>query len=329
MQAVPSLGKAVTALMPYCKKMALRSLQLASTQREFIRSLLIPKKIPFAVLKGRALGSCYYPKAEIRYARDIDILVAADRAPELLFDAIHQGYRLYPEEKIDSIDEVRLLSRQTMVTTLLDDKNIPIEVHSHLDKSAFILDHSEMLERRQLRTLDGVESGVLKTEDHLLYICLHHTRHFWSKLNWLADLDALMTAGDFDQSRFMSLAKERGLEATAEACFNLHMACSKEQPFEYASGFPATLELLLAMTRILQNGPATEFEMRKHQPSLDFSYEWQFPKGYGRNRILHSAKKKWRPSLLDYQAIPLPSRWHWLYVPMKPFSRLIRAFKRK
>ena len=316
--------QARSALARQTLPLTLRTLRHAALQREFIEHHVRPLNIPFAVIKGRALAARYYPDISLRFARDLDVLVPARRIPELVIAAQKDGYRVYPERRLLSVDEAHILSRQSRVVTLVGSAGIPIEVHAQLDKAGFLLDHCAMLNRAETVDIDGVPTGILTTTDHFVYICLHHTKHFWSRLNWLADLDALIKAPDFDRDAVMVLARERGIEKTVAACLAFHQAYGAENPWEQAIGNLEALDLLRACLLILEEGSQKEFEMRPDRLSVDFNFEWQFPEGFRRRRRLRACTAALSPSIADYQAMPLPRFWHWLYFATRPLRLLFR-----
>ncbi len=312
------------ALVRCAMPMTLKTLSLAALQRRFIERYVLPLEASFAVLKGRALGARYYPEAGLRFARDLDILVPVEHIPALVMAAQKDGYRIYPERRLMKIDEAHIVARQSKVVTLLGSDGILIEVHVQLDKAGFLLDHRGMMERAETIEIDGLSTRVLTTADHFVYICLHHTKHFWSRLNWLADLDALVRSSDFDRSEVMALARARGVEKTVAACLKFYQVCGTEDPWKQAGDQAEVMDLLRACLVILDQGAATEFEMRPDRLSLDFNFEWQFPDGFERRRRWNVRLASLRPSVADYRAMPLPRAWHWLYFATRPVRLLLR-----
>lgn len=313
------------ALRRQAMPMTLQTLRLAALQRQFIENIVLPLDVAFAVIKGRALAARYYLNAGLRFARDLDVLLPVERIPELVIAAQKEGYLVYPERRTLSIDEAHILSRQSRVVSLIGPQGVLIEVHAQLDKAGFLLDHRSMLDRAQSISIDGVKTGVLTTRDHFVYICLHHTKHFWSRLNWLADMDALIKAPDFDEAAAMDLARDRGVEQTVAACIGFYRACEAEDPWEHAAGDPRVLDLLRACLVILNQGALEEFAMRPDRLSLDFNFDWQFPNGFDRRERWHASLAACRPSLADYHALPLPHAWHWLYFAIRPVRLLFRG----
>ncbi|MGY6555545.1 MAG: nucleotidyltransferase family protein [Wenzhouxiangella sp.] len=320
----PKLQSARAALRKQAMPMTMRTLQLAALQRRFVENHILPLQIPFAVIKGRGLAARYYPDAGLRFARDLDVLVPVERIPSLIMRSQMDGYTVYPDRRPLSSDEAHMLSRKSKVVTLIGEEGILIEVHAQLDKAGFLLDHRSVLQRAEQIQIDGVPTGILKTADHFVYICLHHTKHFWSRLSWLADLDALMQSPDFDLAEVMDLARDRGVEKTVAASIGFHEACAAKDPWSSATDRPEVLDLLRACLVILEQGASREFEMRPDRLSLDFNFAWQFPAGFERRERWRSRLTGISPSLADYHAWPLPRKLHWLYFVIRPFRLLFR-----
>ncbi|MCH8476713.1 MAG: nucleotidyltransferase family protein [Wenzhouxiangella sp.] len=327
LRALPAFSAQETAcqaLVQVIRPMTLHSLKLAALQRNFVQTQLKPLEVPFLAVKGRALATRYYGDAGLRYCRDIDILVPRRRLVDVIEQAQQAGYRVYPDMVEISRGEARVLASQARVVALLGPENIFIEVHAQLDKTGFLLDHVAMTARADSIELDGITTPVLATTDCFIYICLHHTKHFWSRLNWLADLDAIVQADDFDRATVMSEASRLGVDATVAACLCLHEACGQPDPFAWPGLTEPARDLLQASLANLEGGCEVEFEQRKGRLSLEFNFDWQFPPGYRRRDFWYNFKSFFKPTLSDYQLLPLPESMYWMYYGLRPFLLLAR-----
>ena len=322
--AFPGQEAAGKALLKVIRPMTLYGLRLAALQREFVRTQLQPLEVPFLAVKGRALATRYYGEAGLRYCRDIDVLVPRNRLVDVVERAQLAGYRVYPDMVEMSRSEARVLASQARVVALLGPENIFIEVHAQLDKTGFLLDHVAMSRRAKQIDLDGVTTPILSTTDCFIYICLHHTKHFWSRLNWLADLDAIVQASDFDQTAIMDEARRLGVDATVAACLSLYEACGQIDPFASPGLTEPARDLLQASLANLEGGCDVEFEQRKGRLTLDFNFDWQFPPGFRRRELWYNFKTSFKPTLSDYHLLPLPESMYWMYYGLRPFLLLVR-----
>lgn len=315
------------AFAPVVRGMSFHILQVAALQRRFVSQHVAPLGCPFAVLKGRALAARYYPDPSLRYARDLDILLPVEQIPALILSAQQAGYRVYPEYRLLNPGEARVVSRLTPVITLLGPDNIFIEVHAQLDKAGFLLDHRRMLARAGQEMIDGIEVGVLDTIDHFVFVCLHHTKHFWSRLNWVADLDALISAPGFEEEKALAVARSTGVERTIRACLAFYRACGSDDPLEILRDDPEGSDLLKACLVILNGGTDTEFQMRPDRLSLDFNFDWQFPPGFWMKQRMKRVRAVLRPSMRDYETLGLPPSMYWAYFFLKPALVLSRRLR--
>jgi len=323
----PATTSARTVLVPVVREMSFHILRMAALQRRFVDQQVAPLGCRFAVIKGRALAAGYYPDANLRYARDLDVLLPVRKIPALILSAQQDGYRVYPEKRLLNPGEARVVSRLTPVITLLGPENVFIEVHSQLDKAGFLLDHRRMLARSSRVNIDGVEVGVLDTNDHFAFICLHHTKHFWSRLNWVADLDALIRSPDFDQEKALTIARSTGVERTLHASLAFYRACGSADPLETLRDDQQGMDLFKACLAILNGGTNSEFEMRPERISLDFNFDWQFTPGFWRKQRLKRLRAVLRPSLRDYKVLGLPPSMYWAYFLLKPALVLSRRLR--
>jgi hypothetical protein len=71
-----------------------------------------------------------------------------------------------------------------------------LELHWRMAESYFSLPLAteELWERLQPVSLAGRELRTLGTEDLLLILCVHGTRHFWYRLAWVCDVARLIAA---------------------------------------------------------------------------------------------------------------------------------------
>lgn len=318
LQGSAAIEAARAALLPVARAMTAYTLRVAAVQRSFIQRHLAPLGCPFAVVKGRALAARYYPDPNLRYARDLDILVPVAQLPALVKSAQADGYRGYPDSRRLSSGEAHVLGRQKRVLNLVGADNVLIEVHTHLDKAGFVLDHRAMLQRSQSVCIDGVDAGVLQTADCFVYICLHHTNHFWSRLSWVADLDALIGADDFDRDEVLSLARSRGLERTVQACLDFHQACADLDDPDQLADKPEARDLLRVCLATLADGVELEQWFSSQRHSLDFAFEWQVPAGFERRARWRRLVDALRPNDRDYHMLELPPSLYWLYYLLRP-----------
>jgi hypothetical protein len=87
---------------------------------------------------------------------------------------------------------------------------------------------------RTVRLSAGSELRTLSDEDLFAYLCMHGACHWWIRLKWLADINALLTATDRGIEQLIGAATARGAgRAAAQAL----LLCSRL----FATSLPATV----------------------------------------------------------------------------------------
>lgn len=85
-----------------------------------------------------------------------------------------------------------------------------IDLQDHLDKHSGIFKPLILFEEADSFEIAGTTFSTLHLALLFNYLCQHHTRHTWSRLHWLSDLDAICSSESFDRAVAASVAKELG-----------------------------------------------------------------------------------------------------------------------
>jgi hypothetical protein len=303
------------------------NLKTLAEQKRLIQDVLTPLAIPYLCFKGPSLACRYYPDPGLRYCGDIDVLVPRERLAELLETALRLGYRPSEPEALSAQREaLEFAARKLPVINLITPGEVEIEFHSQLDRKADIYDTDELIgEREALVVVGETTLWVMPTEELFVYLCLHHTRHCWSNLHWLVDLDAIQRHPDFNLEAIRACAQARGLSTTLEASLELYRRLGV--PGTEGDDYPLSPHgkaLHEACLATLLGGNEVETEYRRKRPAPDFAFSWQTTPTYQMSCRLWKLKKRFIPSYTDYAACPLPPRWQWLYYLTRPCRRLYK-----
>ncbi|MGY6629512.1 MAG: nucleotidyltransferase family protein [Wenzhouxiangella sp.] len=304
-------------------KVVVRSLQIAAVQRRLSESVLEESGVRHVFVKGQALAGRYYQEPAARFCRDVDVLVDKRDLAHVGRIAQQCGFSVYPDLRQMNSRDLAAVAKYRPVITLKSQEGVLIEVHSELDKTALIFDTNELLLTAERFSLHGSGLMCLPTTQHFVFVCLHSTRHLWSHLSWLVDLDAMIRAPDFDQKQALCFAENCGVRSTVEACLELHREWHSGRPARSRLGMQAR-DLFDSIRMHVAAGPGIEFKLRESRPLPDFSFEWQASKKY-------KARARWQmlfsglqPNFKDYEAFPLPEYLQWVYFLTRPFSGLRR-----
>ena len=271
--SVPS--RTLERMLQVSRMVAVRSLQIESAMLAFTTSCLEPLGVRHAFFKGSALAHRYHAAPAARPSRDVDVLIDPAVALEVVRRARQAGYT--PIRPIGPTDRdlVRWIKQET-VYGMLGPHGVLIEIHHSLDHGDGVLDSARMLERAEIIDFRGRSLPVLRTADLFVYMCMHHTRHFWSHLHWYADMDAITAHPQFDLAEVREVAASVRLGPTIEACLQLHeFARSADWPETLSLERTASEALLARSVECLEGGPAREVELRATRLSPDRAFAWQ------------------------------------------------------
>ncbi|MCE8034672.1 nucleotidyltransferase family protein [Halomonas sp. MCCC 1A11057] len=321
----PSLPQNQMAqLRSQCLMSVAQNLGIAAEQKRLVHELLVPLDVPYLFFKGPALAARYYDDPGMRCCGDIDLLVPRSRMPDLLAAALQSGYQPSDPPWLTS-DRTALdfaVGRQSVIN-ILTPAGIEVEVHCQLDKQAALYDTEALLAARETLQAGDTTLHVMPTNELFVYLCLHNTRHYWSHLHWLVDLDALQRHPDFNLTAVYACARKRGLTSTVDASLELNSALANPDLDEAIDKLSRQgRELYQACLTTLQGGLEAELTLRRKRPAPEFAFDWQTTRHYRIRSRLRRWVQPFRPSYFDYASRPLPPGWQWLYYVTHPCRKL-------
>jgi hypothetical protein len=300
---------------------AARSLLIESTYRHFVDQCLAPSGAAHVFFKGPTLSARYYDSPAHRPCRDVDVLVEEAGVLDVLLRARAHGYRPYGTDGVETDRDFAAWVKYGSVFPMQSPSNVLVEIHKSLDHGEGHFDSRALIARAEQVTLRDHQVRVLRTADLFTYICMHHTRHFWSHLHWFSDLDALSAHESFDLEEVRQVAQQAGLLSTVEACLGLNqLAASGRWTLSPAAG-PEHALLDSAVTCLI-GGRASEDAMKATRVSSDRAFAWQLTFLGGLTYRLGWLARKARPNFTDYRAMPLPAALQPLYYVTRPFRVL-------
>lgn len=273
MDTVPPL--AMARMQQASRTFAVRSLQFEAAQLNFMTGCLQPLGVRHAFFKGASLAHRYYAAPAARPSRDLDVLVDPAMAFAVVRHARQAGYT--PIVEIGASDqELAQWVKQETVYCMYAPNGVLIEIHNSLDHGDGLWDTGRLLDRAETIEFRGRSLSVLRTADLFVYVCMHHTRHFWSHVHWYADLDAITAHPQFDLAEVREVAASVGLATTVEACLQLHeFARSTNWPDPVSVDGSAGEALLARSLECVEGGSAREGELRATRLSPDRAFAWQ------------------------------------------------------
>lgn len=319
--AAPDVAELAVATSKF---IAARNLMLAAEQDDFHTSCVVPLTDRYFYFKGPVLAAAQYGDIGLRPSRDIDILVHPDDFEALLRRAWSQGFlpMLSPGEKqtITSEQDFRSLLRfSTNHVVLLSKRGMMIEVHVEADTLATIPGDA-LLKNRVEVNIGARRYWSLSLPCLFTYLCHHHSRHFFSRAQWIADLEVLRAQPDFSISETLDFARRHELEKLVEAC--LEFADLTGDPARWIDRDPPgeAGELLTCCLAVLGRPGTEERQLTRSRNRRNLIFSWErSTAGYRQvlQRIMQrrvSLRGERYMFLKYYVRRPLPLWLHWLYV---------------
>lgn len=301
-----------------------RSLKIAAAQIAFHKTCIEPTCARHAYVKGIALSLQFNGNFTSRFCRDIDVLVDRRQFERVISTAAQNDYRVIlttkPLKFVASGDDLKFVTKFSSDVGLISPDGILIEVHRRLDKKDFIFDIEDALSSAVPVTLSGVTIRTLQPSLHFTYVCYHHSRHLWSHLHWLADLDLMLRSGRLDEVGIQAAADTVGLAPTTAASIELNSLASQSETWHKANEkSDLARDFLRACLMNLNGGKELEYQLR----SDSFGHDLMSKSQISPDRLKSTRNTVWRskfhPVLQQYLKRPLPAAFFWLY-------RIQRAF---
>jgi hypothetical protein len=179
--------------------------QLLLDELSLLQRAFAAAGIEFLVLKGAALAQIAYGAATCKQTRDIDLLVAPDCARAALHVLERHGYApLPPAVGLNDAQFAALLRYCREIDVVRPGGRLPVELQWRAADNPTLLDGVDARSPAQSVALaDGLVVRTLAADDLFAYLCVHGAYHCWSRLKWLADLNAMLrTTGADLMSRY-------------------------------------------------------------------------------------------------------------------------------
>lgn len=162
------------------------------TQELFeILDLFEMNAIPAIPFKGPALAISLYGDLALRTFSDLDILVRKQDIKSAKTLLLSQGYRL--DLSLTQGQEIAFLHSDLEGWFVRQDGKVLVEVHWGEPKDfPFTLDLEPFWKRLGKSSFEGRMVLTFSPEDLLLLLCVHGAEHCWERLIWVCDLTGLL-----------------------------------------------------------------------------------------------------------------------------------------
>jgi hypothetical protein len=310
------------------RRLAARNLLLLTEAGRLAR-LLAAAGIPAAFLKGAALGELAFGDQNVKQTLDNDLLVAPSNVAGTIALLEGAGYRLTdPATPLDAKRLSVLIDMVKECTLIHSGHGAMVDLHWRMTSVKGLLAEPDMASASAIVVAGGVALPTLTGAPLMTYLAVHGARHGWSRIKWLADFNALLTA--MDDSAVASL-RHHAKQAGVGRCMELALLqCSRL----FGADIPADVgrsrrvRWLASLSDALIRGPDELAEQR------------DLPRRYMTVGLASGALLKARPDYLanlawgswvatgDALAVPLPRLLRPLYLVISPARRIGRVARR-
>ncbi|WP_422659335.1 nucleotidyltransferase family protein [Paenibacillus sp. EC2-1] len=300
-------------------KNAFKMLQLTREMGVLCRKFT-ENEVPLIILKGPVLALSLYGDVSRRTSKDLDVFVDVDdinKSIEILTDS---GYEMKGEQLLDN-----WLIRTHHLSFIHPEHQSEIELHWRLNPNlggtpAF----KDFWERKNEISISNQTYYYLGNEDLLLYLSEHGSRHGWSRLRWLMDIDRLLKNHTINFERLQQILKYYKVKHYVQQAILLsNYLLLSEISVGISTIIPmgkSKKQLEKVIKRIERNHYSTE--------SMDLKHDWYFFLLMSSGQKLHYVRMLFTPSSKDASMLPLSKRFHFVYFLLRPFFLVVRFMRR-
>ena len=193
------------------RRIAYRNMLMSAELLRIVK-LLGEHGIKTLAFKGPALAQSAYGDITLRQFRDLDLLVGKAEALRAVALLERDGYQ--PEIVLKGRQKEAFFAAVNVIGLDKPPHELRIETHWELLSKNYAV-HWDMIplwSRARSVDINGVSLPVPSPTDHLLYLCVHGSKHLYQRLEWVNDVDRLVRAGPGpDWPGLFALAHEMGV----------------------------------------------------------------------------------------------------------------------
>ena len=174
--------------------------------------------LPVIFLKGTSLALLAFGNLGLSGGQDIDLLVPYEALQAATALISGTGYRrVDPPSDISDAQVRQVMPLRKDLGFVHQATGLRIELHWRLFLNPHAMAETSIMAESHVVPLAGTEGlRTLCKEDLFAYLCMHGALHWWNRLKWLADVNALLASTPEDGvERLVRAAKARGVERAA------------------------------------------------------------------------------------------------------------------
>jgi hypothetical protein len=272
--------------------------------------------IPAIPLKGPALAASIYGDLALRMFDDLDIVVHKRDVKKAKALALSQGYRL--GLSLNREQEIAFLQSDLEGWFVRNDGRVMVEIQWGEPKDfPFTLDFEPFWRRLGKASLVGRMVPTFSSDDLLIILSMHGAIHCWQRLNWICDLAELIRGHEgWDWKGVIDEAERRGWRRILFlGLFLVHDLLEAVVPEQIWQKVRADSSVSALAGQVCKNlfheNMGSRGPWENNLFYLKLTERFQDRIGYCLRLALH-------PTVVDWQAFPLPLSLFFLYHLIHP-----------
>ncbi|MDH7970555.1 nucleotidyltransferase family protein, partial [Sphingomonas sp. AR_OL41] len=188
--AGPAIGHSAAGII--------RSSMTGAAETARLMQLIGNAGYPVLTVKGAALAALVYGTITLKHSKDIDLLILPEHAQDVIALLEVDGYHItFPAAQLSPAQRAMLTHYGKDVAMRRPGPYPQLELHWRMFGNRALLPTVTANAPRQTVVLSGgVRVETLALPDLYAYLTVHGTGDGWSRLKWLADLNALLAPLD-------------------------------------------------------------------------------------------------------------------------------------
>jgi hypothetical protein len=161
-----------------------------------LQRLFDEANLPVLFVKGASLAMLAFGNLGLSGGQDVDMLVPREALPAATTILESAGYRRFDPSPATSDAQLRLLMPiRKDFGFVHESTGLLIELHWRLFLNPHTMAESSIMAASRVVPLtDTMGLRTLGKEDLFAYLCTHGALHWWNRLKWLADVNALLAS---------------------------------------------------------------------------------------------------------------------------------------
>jgi len=283
-----------------------------------IMNLLKENGIDALAFKGPTLAQLAYGDIALRQYVDLDIIVKKEDIYNV--DALLKNKGYQRVLKLTSSQEKTWFKYAHDILLFSPSNGVHFEIHwSLLDQDYPVhINLDTIWKNSQFIAVNDQEIPTFSTEDLLLYLCIHGSKHLWERIEWIKDIDLLLQTQDINWGKVIKETEDSDFETMFYLGLYLTYILFETQ-------LPKSIRVVVTKNKKLVDLTDFIFKRWQNPNTMGISKTIQqttfmlklFPTLSMRLSYLHKIILK--PSLNEYWFVDLPNNFYWLYYLIRPY----------